>query len=299
MDKLNVIDNLESRASAAIHSNPDGWPEPQSLTVLVQSVPYPLEELPACLRAAVSEVAGFTKAPESLIVSAAMAAMSVSIQAHVNIERTSGLSSPVSLFQLVIADSGERKSSVDGIFMRAIRDFEAEQAELAKPLINDYNADLAAWDSKYLGVKDKIRQLAKENKPTSAHESELKNLGHEKPEPSRFPRLTYSDVTPEKLAINLGTKYPSAGVIAAEGGLVFGSHGMSGDSVTRNLSMLNQLWDGNSLQIDRKTSESFTVDHARLTVSLMVQAATLQDFYGNFNFRCGVKDIMLIIFKKK
>jgi putative DNA primase/helicase len=43
--------------------------------------------------------------------------------------------------------------------------------------------------------------------------------------------------------------------------------------------MLNQLWDGKPLSVDRRTSESFIVDHARLTVSLMVQAATLQEFH--------------------
>ena len=33
----------------------------------------------------------------------------------------------------------------------------------------------------------------------------------------------------------------------------------------RNLAMLNQLWDGASLTIDRRTTESFTVRGARLT----------------------------------
>lgn len=279
MDNGNVLDDLERRASEAI-TDGGAWPEPQPLTVRVAPEPYPIEALPASIRVAVDEVAGFAKAPIPMIASSALAALSLATQAHVDIERAQGLSSPVSLFLLTIADSGERKSTVDGHFMRAIRDYESAQAEAAKPLLKDHDAKLSAWEAKYGGIKDKIRELSKKGSPTSAHEADLQALGHEKPEPPRFPRLTYSDVTPEKLAVNLGTKYPSGGVVAAEGGLIFGSYGMSGDSVTRNLSMTNQVWDGNSLQVDRKTSESFRVDNARLTISIMVQEATLRNFYG-------------------
>jgi putative DNA primase/helicase len=215
-----------------------------------------------------------------MIATSAIAALSLAIQPHVNIERTQGLHSPVSLYLMTIADSGERKSTVDGFFTKAIRDYEAVQAEDAKPLIKDYTAKLSIWEAKYSGIKDKIRLLAKENKSTLNHETELRNLIHEKPEPPRFPRLTYADATPESLAIALAQKWPSAGVVSAEAGIVFGSHGMGADSVTRNLAQLNQLWDGNILQIDRKTSDSFQVRGARVTMSLMIQEATLRSFYG-------------------
>jgi putative DNA primase/helicase len=68
-------------------------------------------------------------------------------------------------------------------------------------------------------------------------------------------------------------------VVSAEAGSVFGSHGMGKDSVMRNLGMLNQLWDGGNLTIDRRTSESFTVSGARLTVALQVQEPTLREFF--------------------
>ena len=47
----------------------------------------------------------------------------------------------------------------------------------------------------------------------------------------------------------------------------------------RNLSLLNQFWDGINLTIDRRTSESYTVKGARLTMGLQVQAATLREFF--------------------
>jgi putative DNA primase/helicase len=183
MDDANILDTVNDYEARASEALTDAWPEPQPLTVKMGFVPYPLDALPAKIRAAVDEVQGFAKAPTPMIATAAIAALSLTIQPHVNIERAQGLNSPVSLYLMTIADSGERKSTVDGFFTKAIRDYEVIQAEDAKPLIKDYTAKLSIWEAKYGGLKDKIRLLAKENKPTLNHETELRNLVHEKPEP--------------------------------------------------------------------------------------------------------------------
>jgi len=46
----------------------------------------------------------------------------------------------------------------------------------------------------------------------------------------------------------------------------------------RNLGLLNILWDGGRLSVGRKSSESFTVRGARLTISLQVQEEILRSF---------------------
>ena len=255
------------------------WPEPQPLTASYAPESYPVDALPDTVRAAVEEVAGFVKAPVPMVASSALAALSLAIQAHVDIKRAEKLDGPTGLFLLTIADSGERKSTCDGFFTKAIRDYEAEQAEAAKPELKTYKADFEAWEAKRSGIKDKIRHLAKDSKPTDGMETALRELGHDKPEALRVPRLMYADATPEALAHGLAKQWPSGGVVSAEAGIVFGSHGMGKDSVMRNLATLNQLWDGTSLSIDRRTSESFTVEGVRLTVALQVQEPTLREFF--------------------
>ena len=257
----------------------DDWLEPQPLAAKMEPEPYPIDALPEAIRAAVEEVQGFVKAPIPLVVSSALAALSLACQAHMNAKRAEKLHGPVGLFLLSIADSGERKSTCDGFFTRAISDYEEAQAEAAKPELKDHKADIEAWEAKHNGIKEKIRQLAKESKPTADHEMALRRLEHEKPEPPRVPRLLYTDATPEALAYGLAKQWPSGGVVSAEAGVVFGSHGMGKDSVMRNLGLLNQLWDGASLTIDRRTTESFTVRGARLTVALQVQEPTLREFF--------------------
>ena len=64
---------------------------------------------------------------------------------------------------------------------------------------------------------------------------------------------------------------------------MLGAHGMGKESIMRNLGLLNLLWDGGSLSIGRRHSESFTMKDVRLTVALQVQEATLRNFFDRSN----------------
>lgn len=276
-----AIKNAAAPANAGPQNAPTGepWPAPQPLAAKVDAEPYPVDALPDSIRAAVEEVQGFTKAPVPLVASCALAALSLAIQTHADAKRAEKLTGPVSLFLLTIADSGERKSTCDGFFTKAIRDYEETQAELAKPRLKDHKAYIEAWEAKRGGIKEKIRQVAKQNKPTANLEATLRDLEHDQPEPPRVPRLLYADATPEALAYGLAKNWPSGGVVSAEAGIVFGAHGMGKDSVMRNLALLNVLWDGGNFAIDRRAGESFMVRGARLTMALQVQEATLRSFF--------------------
>ena len=255
------------------------WTEPQPFSVTTEPQPYPIDALPDGIRAAVEELAKFVQAPIPMIASSSLAALSIAAQAHVDVARSERLHGPTGLFLLTIADSGERKSSVDGHFTKAIERYELEQANLAKPKVKDYEAELQVWKAKNEGIKDKIRQLAKSGKSTDLQSSVLRDHEHEMPEEPKIPRLLYADVSPEKLALELATKWPVGGVFSAEGGMVLGSSGMGKESIMRTLSLYNQLWDGRSLTVDRKSTESFSVKGARLTIALQVQESTLRSFF--------------------
>lgn len=273
-----VMESMVDRSETATPTT-SRWPAPQPLRPETTPMDYPADSLPPCIRAAVDEVVGFVQAPLPLVASSAIGALSLAIQAHVDVKRAERLVGPTGLFLLTVADSGERKSTCDGFFARAIRDYEAEQAEIYKPIVKDHLADMAAWEAKHGGLREKIKADAKSRKSTIALEEDLRDLENNRPEPPKVPRLIFSDVTPEALAHALGKNWPSGGVVSAEAGIVFGSHGMGSDSVMRNLATLNQLWDGNTLTIDRRTSESFSVRGARLTVALQVQEPTIRTFF--------------------
>lgn len=258
----------------------DDWPEPQPLIANVIAEPYPLDALPDTIRAAVEEVTGFVKAPLPMVASSALAALSLASQAHFDVRRDEVLSGPVSLFVMTIAGSGERKSQADKMLTKPIQDYQDAQAEAAKPLMKNYKSAIDTWEAKRNGMKDKIRQLAKEGKDSTSVDRELNTLEHKQPEPPRVPKLIREDATPEGLAKKLQKDWPSAGVVSNEAGIVFGAHGMGSESVMRNLALLNKLWDGGRYQSDRSDDErSRDVRGARLTMGLMIQESTLRAFF--------------------
>ena len=257
------------------------WNSPQPLTAQIYSEPYPIDVLPDTIRASVEEVAGFVQAPLALVASSALAAISLATQAHVNVQRAEKLQGPVGLFLLTIADSGERKSTCDSFFTSAIRQYQADQADQAvelKPEVDRYHANLATWTAQREGLLLAIKEASKKGKPKDTQQDQLIELERIKPLAPKVPRLLIGDETPEHLAWSLAKEWPSAGMISSEAGLIFGAHGTGKDSVMRNLALINTLWDGGSHSIGRRTSESFVVDGASLTVALQVQEATLRSF---------------------
>jgi putative DNA primase/helicase len=258
----------------------DAWPEAHPLSVKVEPEPYPLDALPVTIRAAVEEVVAFVKAPVPMVVSSALAALSLAAQAHMDVARDAILNGPTGLFILSIADSGERKSQADKMFTAPIFDYQDAQAEIAKPVIKDYQAALSAWEAEREGILSSVRTAAKGGKPVDKLRADLIELERDKPEPPRVPKLIREDATPEGLAKKLQKEWPSAGVISNEAGIVFGAHGMNRDSVMRNLALLNKLWDGGRYQSDRSDEErSRDVRGARLTMGLMIQESTLRAFF--------------------
>lgn len=257
------------------------WPELQPLIARTEAQQYPLDALPPLIRGAVMEVCGFVKAPVPLVAMSALAALSVAIQAHVDVQRAIKLEGPCGLYLCGIADSGERKTSCDGYFTKAIHDYQTRQREIFRPLMQAYETDLDAWKAQRGGIQEKIKSTAKEGKPTKVLTDQLHDLDQERPIAPRVPRLLYSDATPEALASSLVNGWPSGGVFSNEGGIVLGGHAMNKDVAMRNMARLNQLWDGKIAATDRATTESYGDTTARLTMSIQVQEPTLRAFFDN------------------
>jgi len=93
-----------------------------------------------------------------------------------------------------------------------------------------------------------------------------------KPKAPKIRSMVINDATPEAIAWHLHTVQSSAGLISDEGGKILNGRAMD------QLPMLNTLWDGGDLIVNRKESESFKVRNARLTINLMVQYLTFKKF---------------------
>ncbi len=214
----------------------------------------------------------------ALIACSALAVLSVAAQGLVNVRRDHHLVGPVSLYLLAVADSGERKTTCDGIFSPALRQWESAQlAKIASELASR-EAAMAAFEAKKAGVLDAIKTRRRRSQDTTREESDLDGLAREAPQPVVVPRLLYTDATPEALAHALATGWPSAGVLSAEAGTVLGGHGMGQETILRYLGLLNVMWEAGDFLVDRRSKPSFYLRHRRLTFGLMVQPDAMRGF---------------------
>lgn len=254
------------------------WPEPEPLTEPLDPLPYPVDALPPMLRDAVREAQAFVQAPMALVACSALAVLSVAGQGLVNVRRDRHLVGPVSLYLLAIADSGERKTTCDGIFSPALRKWESGQLAQMASVLASHEAALAAFEAKKAGVLDAIKTKRRRSQDTAREEGELDALAREAPQQIVVPRLLYADATPEALAHALATGWPTAAVLSAEAGAVLGSHGMGQDTILRYLALLNVMWEGGEFLVDRRSKPSFQLRHRRLTFGLMAQPDAMRGF---------------------
>ena len=268
-----------SPEEAAAAAAPD-WDDPLPLTEHEEGDPYPLDALPDPIKETVQEVQGFIQAPTALVAASVLSALSAAAQGLANVQRDKGLAGPCSLYFLSIAESGERKSAIDTAVLAGIRKYEEEEEQNAKGLRKIHAAKLRSWEAQVDGVVASIRADAKTGKPVGELESRLTELERNKPAPVIVPRALWDDTTTEALIAGMASNWPSAAIISAEAGVVFGGHSMRKDNQVGSLSVLNKLWSGEPIRADRKTEgASVILNTGRLTLGLAVQQSVVRQFF--------------------
>lgn len=255
------------------------WPDPLPLIAAHERMPYPVDVLPGLIGEAVREAQAFVQCPVALAACSALTVLSVASQALADVQRGEGLTGPVSLYFLALAESGERKTSCDKVFSTVLSDWDVKQREAMKAEIAKHSADSRAWLAEQKGLEAAIQSAKKNGENTDHLRTDLAAHELAKPKPLLVPGVTHTDITPEQLAHTLANGWHSGAILSSEAGVVFGSHGMGADAVMRNLALLNTLWEGGTLKVERRTSEGFTVSGARLSLGLAAQPDTVRAFF--------------------
>ena len=252
------------------------WPEPISIIPQTENnAPYPLHVLPPIIQNAISAYQQYGQQPLPLIACSALANVSLACQTLANVARDRMLVSPVSLYFLVVANSGERKSAADYAFSQAIREWQLQTRNKLDPEVKVAQTVHHAWKVEREGLLSQIRRSALIGENTEILRQMLIELVANEPDVPLLPVLFFEDATQEALASHIAHGWPSASLWSDEGGIVMGGHGMQ-QNATKFIALLNRLWDGKAFIAHRKTTKSFTVANRRLTVSLMMQPLILE-----------------------
>ena len=146
------------------HDEIDEWPDFVPLVREEEEPkPFPVAALGTMMEEAVIEFHGYGKQPLSMIAGSALATASLTCQGLADVGRDSQNIGPISLSVLTIAESGERKSSLDKAFSKALRDWERAKADEMKDDIKKSIADHAEWEATRQGLLAAIKENQKKN----------------------------------------------------------------------------------------------------------------------------------------
>jgi hypothetical protein len=251
--------------------------EPREKRPLFRPLP-PAPEFPAralgALLPAAEAIQQRTQAPFALCAQSVLAAATLAAQPHYDVILPHGGQRPLTGFFVSVADSGERKSTVDKLALGPVYRMEETWRAENERESRYFSADHAAWKA----AAEKIKKAAKGDR--ALIRDALLNLGAE-PKPPPPPMLLLADPTPEALVLHLAEGRPWGGVFTDEGGLLIGGAAFSDESRMRTAALFNALWDGSAIRRRRVLTGSTFLPGRRCTAHVMLQPVVAQQLFGD------------------
>ena len=223
------------------------WPTLEPIPEEADAAPdaFPFHAMGPILGNAARAIAEDVQAPDSLAGGSVLAAASLAVQPHANVMLPHGQCSPLSVFVLTGAYSGDRKSAVDAVANGEVEQVRKQQSREFSKKMEDYEADMAARNKK---------------DPEPA-----------KPTPKS---LTTGNATIEGLSRLL--KHQShVGVFSAEGGEMLGGHSLRDDKRSSGLAFYLKLWSGESIDSLRGGDGLTVLLNRRGAMHVLVQPVLL------------------------
>jgi hypothetical protein len=207
--------------------------------------PYPLDALGHVLGKAAKAIAEHVQVPDAMAGQSVLAAAALAAQPHINVE-IDGRIYPVSLFNITIAYSGDRKSTADRYALSAHSDFQ-------RTLYHRYLEEKEQFD----------RELQEYHKDPK---------GMERPKAPRQPFLLIDEPTLEGVYKAFRDGRPSQGLFNDEGGQFIGGHAMNKDNILKTIAGLSKLWDGTPVnRVRGGRDENLMLYDRRFSCHLMLQ----------------------------
>src|SRR5690554_5383611 len=177
---------------------------------------------------------------------------------------------PLSLNMIVIAASGERKTSVEKYFTKIFSDVLKVINKHIKNSNDGFEGDLRKWQLRNKHLERAYTEAKKRN-TACWEEADLDEHMLKKPKKLDSITMVHDDFSIEALLQSLYCNMPVASIMTSEGAKVL--NGISLNSMVP----LNTLWDGGSVNVQRISREGFVLENTRLTTSLMIQPDVLKN----------------------
>ncbi len=232
---------------------------------------FPLDLLPEGIRDAISAQSAMGDYPIEAVGPAALAVVSFATQALANVEalHTPGVSYPLSNLFMILARSGDAKSSLFSALMRGVYQWQDRQLEIYNEEVIAYQTDKKLWESEKVKAEK------------SGDRDSMIRLGQNAPRLPLDPRNVLSKTTTNGIFSTLERGWPSMGLFTSEGGSLLAGHSLRKDnSPAEFASAMTLLWDGAA--IDRTTGEvTMRLRGRRMAGLVMVQPEVATAFLAD------------------
>ena len=226
-----------------------------------------------------------------IIVSGMMTSMATAMQDLIQVKMPNGVVNPVSLAIGVIGESGDRKTSVLNLLLKPIIQFdEIAEQDLCNQLL-EYKNEKKFFNRKENAIQAEIIKSIKKGKDDKELEDRLKSLHKQAPkEPLSHVRCR-SNTTIPALMRNMSKSAVGQLFVTTEAGGAINKWSME------EIGSLIGLLDGESIKVDRVSTESYVIKNKRLSCAFSLQPQLYDDILsrkGNVLMESGLIPRMLI-----
>lgn len=271
IDLVRDIENTHSNDKVTLWALPKPL-KPEALNYGVLS----LDGFPDVLRKYLEAVCSCGQSPKEMCILPLLSVLATCVQGKCKVKQHyTDYSHELTLYTLTIAPSGNRKSPALTYFNKALIDYQTR-----------YN-DIHELERKQRATE----RIFFENKRKSALSGRNANVEVAKEMDRRLSELPpiesmslyVTDITPEALAQAMSEHSDKMAILDAEGGVLKTVAGMYNGGAS-NIDLLLKAFDGETVEIRRKTSGSITLKRPLLSIGLLTQPDKFQEFINNREF---------------
>lgn len=224
-----------------------------------------LEILPEFFQQLIGHIHTRTGASPYIILPTLLGIMGIGCQDSVDVKPIEGLCYPTSLYTLVLAKSGSKKTTVFRMLFEPIIQWEKEQKVEYGLAQAEYQRNEAIWKSERKAHEKSYQKAIKDEGDVTEARHRLDECLQKEPIKPIQRRLIINDPTSEALSRELGRGYPVLTLASDEAGALFDSN------LFHKISLLNSLWCGESVSVIRISRDSDFIDDPRFSILLMLQ----------------------------
>ena len=234
---------------------------------------YPLETFHHVAREAGLELLRNVQVPDAMVGMGLINAISMACQGLIDVKLPTGQIKPVTQNLMLVAESGERKSTVFELLQAPFRDADTKAMAAFKQQTVAYEIDYGLWTAKMKGLRSAISKTVAGGKSVEALEAQLKEFSEKKPLQPRLRCFLRQDITAKAIMEAVQGDGESIAITTDEGHMLFKSEAMA------NVGLLNRLWDSPGMMpLDRADNEHLIAMNPRVSVSIMTQYEPLKQF---------------------